>query len=165
MSTQTETGSTTGTGKLAPWQAAVVGSVVGTVAFGAMMMTIIPDPVLDVAIPNLVGVEARPNDTALAVGWVVHLAIGVGMGLAYAGAMQVDAIGGFVTGNGRAVVAGLGYGVVTWIAGGVVLMPVLLSTMGFPAAPDLPNIKPLGFVGHLVFGVLLAVVYQALAAR
>lgn len=164
MSTQTETGLTTG-GTLASWQAGIVGGIVGSVAFGAMMLTIIPKPVLEVAIPNLVGVKATPKDPALAVGWVVHLVIGSGMGLAYAGAMQTEAIGGFVTDNVRTLAAGLGYGVVTWVAGGVILMPVLLGgVMGFGGAPSLPNIKPLGLVGHLVFGVLLAFVYQLLAS-
>ncbi|MDY7081314.1 MAG: hypothetical protein SXQ77_02640 [Halobacteria archaeon] len=41
-------------------------------------------------------------------------------------------------------------------------MPVWLSTVGFPGAPSLPNITVMGLIGHVIFGVVLAVVYAKL---
>jgi hypothetical protein len=40
-------------------------------------------------------------------------------------------------------------------------MPVWLGTVGFPAAPPLPNFAVPSLLWHLVYGVALGLVYPA----
>lgn len=165
MSTETEAGTELETGSgFAPWQAGALGGIVGAIGFGLFMMFVVPDPVLDVAIPTLYGVEATPDDPALVAGWVAHLAHGAILGTGFALVMQVDANDEFAFTNSRAGLVGLLYGIVMWGLLAMFIMPVWLYTMGL-AGPGVPNISELSLIGHSLYGVLLGIGFNVLAAR
>jgi uncharacterized membrane protein YdcZ (DUF606 family) len=58
--------------------------------------------------------------------------------------------------------AGLVWGVVAWVVGAALVMPVWLSAVGFPTAPPTPNFAIPSLAWHLVYGGVLGVGYAAL---
>ncbi len=64
-------------------------------------------------------------------------------------------------------VCGTFWGVVWWILGGLILMPLALGMDPF-APLQMPMMRPVAMgslVGHLVYGLILAVAYPSLAAN
>jgi len=124
----------------------VVGGFVGGLLFGAMMafMGMLP------MIAMLVGSESG------AVGMVVHIALSVVFGLAFA-IVVGSKIASYPSGVGYGAI----YGVLLWVLGPLVFMPlalgmgVMLSLEGATAA--IPSL-----VGHLVYGVILGLAFPAL---
>ena len=119
--------------------AGAVGGLVGGVAFGVMMQAMGMIPM----VAMLVGSEST------AVGWLVHLAISVALGAGFG----LVAGGGLLT-WGTGLVLGLGYGVVWWVLGALLAMPLRLGMPTF----ELGTTAWQSLMGHLVFGALLAVV-------
>ena len=122
--------------------AGVAGGLVGGIVFGAMMA----------AMGMMAMVAMLVESEAIAVGWGVHLAISVVFGAVYGAALRGNA-----PGYGRATAFGAVYGVVLWVIGALLIMPLWL---GMPLMFGEDQIMSL--VGHLVFGVLLGVTHQAL---
>ena len=123
--------------------AGVIGGLAGGLAFGAMMglMGMFP------AIAGLVG-----SGSAM-VGFLVHIAISLFIGLTF----------GLIFGSrsqiyGSAIGWGLLYGVVWWVLGPLVLMPLRLG-MGLQigAAFSGPMLMSLG--GHLIYGAVTGLVF------
>jgi len=96
-------------------------------------------------------------DSAL-IGWITHLFHSVVFGLLFAAGVSyvstyrgepslVDLIG-----------AGLGWGTFLWLVAAGIVMPLWLTAVGL--SMTLPNLSPLGFVGHAVWGVTLAAVFR-----
>lgn len=117
--------------------------------FGLMMSMAMP-PMLG-TIGSLVG--------APGLGWLVHLVfsaiIGAGFGLFF---------GRWVTASwGQAAGLGMGYGLIWWILGPLLIMPMWMG-MGpmLSHALDVSNL--LSLMGHLVFGLVTGLVYR-LASR
>jgi uncharacterized membrane protein YagU involved in acid resistance len=127
--------------------AGVAGGLVGGVVFGVMMQMM-----------GMLGMVAAlvGQEGSIAVGWVVHLAISVAFGLGYA-----VILGAFVDGWARAVAFGALYGVGAWVAGALVAMPAM---MGMPVL-QVGAMQLQSLVGHLVYGVVLGAVYQAVGQR
>jgi hypothetical protein len=137
-----------------PWAqrllAGIIGGVVGGLAFGALMamMGMLP------MIASIVGSKSA------VVGFFYHMFNSVVIG----------ALFGLILGSlsrtyGQGVVFGLLYGVVWWVLGPMILMPLLLG-MGsegiasqFGAAFSAPMLMSL--LGHLIYGLLTGVVYVA----
>lgn len=134
--------------RLEAWQAGVVGGILGSVAFGAMMAAMAPE-MLEVTIPSMYGLEG-----GLA-GWIVHVSHGAVLGVVFAALLA--GLGRPHLGVGLGAGAGVGYGVVVWAALAVVVMPVWL---GMPEM--VPNVDVGSLVGHVVYGLLLGVVYAGL---
>lgn len=109
---------------------AVLASLAGGVVFGLMM--------------TMIGmVAALVGSQATGVGWLVHLAISALFGLPLA----------FLGSNLRlhAVSAGVLWGVLAWIGGALVLMPLLLGIPGMVL--NLASATPWrSLAGHLVYG-------------
>lgn len=141
------------------WAAGLVGGVVGTVAFGIMLTVMMPD-VIEVAIPSMYGLAPPRSGVA---GWLVHLGHGAMLGVVFAGLVSVAGLQG--ESAGRQVAAGVLYGALVWVVLAAVVMPIWLSGAGSPANPPLPNFNVMSLVGHLVYGLLLGVVYTAVAGR
>lgn len=164
MSTETGTGTTTARiGGLNPWLAGAIGGVLGSVLFGLIMVYAIEDPVLSVAIPNMYTIEATPQDPAPLAGWAFHLFHGAVLGLAFVALLQIEALGDLASDNATAGALGLGYGLLTWVVLAVFVMPIWLDAVGFPAAPEIPNVGTLSAVGHALYGVVLGIVYSVTA--
>jgi uncharacterized membrane protein YagU involved in acid resistance len=137
-----------------PWAqrllAGIIGGVVGGLAFGALMamMGMLP------MVASIVGSKSA------VVGFVYHMFNSVVIG-----ALFGLILGSFSRTYGQGVVFGLLYGVVWWVLGPMILMPLLLG-MGsegiasqFGAAFSAPMLMSL--LGHLIYGVLTGLVYVA----
>ena len=151
MSQETQTRTQTGLGRLADWQAGVVGGLVGGAVMGAMI-TMMNPPVIEMAIPALYGLSG-----GLA-GWVVHMSHSAILGVVFA------ALAGRMAGGiGRTALVGAVYGVVLWAVLAALVMPVWLQTIGFAGAPPFPNFAlPGSLPAHVVYGVLLGALFPAL---
>lgn len=128
--------------------AGVVGGLVGGVAFGVLMTMMDMMPM----VAQLIGSEA------VGVGWLVHL-----FNSALFGAIFAVLFGRWAQSFGPAIGIGLGYGILWWVLGALVIMPVWLgmSEMIFQVGQD----QWLSLMGHLVYGLLLGVVYVLLVRR
>jgi uncharacterized membrane protein YagU involved in acid resistance len=124
--------------------AGIVGGLVGGVLFGMMMqmMGVLP------MIAALIGQDG------VAVGWLVHLVISALLGAAYAVTLAP-----LSTGWGGAIGLGVLYGIVWWVLGALLLMPL---RMGMPTF-EVGALQLQSLVGHLVYGVALGAVYHAIA--
>jgi uncharacterized membrane protein YagU involved in acid resistance len=124
----------------------IVGGLAGGVVFGVLMqmMGMIP------MVAQLVGSES------VAVGWIVHLAIS-----SFAGAVFALLLGSRAGTFGPAVGLGLAYGVVWWVVGALLIMPAQLGMPVFVFNTAAWQ----SLMGHLLFGLVLGLVYAALARR
>lgn len=124
----------------------IVGGLAGGVVFGVLMqmMGMIP------MVAMLVGSEAA------AVGWLVHLAISAFIGATFA--LIFASVAKRVVG---ALFLGMGYGAVWWVLGGLLLMP---ARLGMPVF-QFGAMAWQSLMGHLVFGLLLGIVYAVLMPR
>jgi len=92
---------------------------------------------------------------SVAVGWLVHLGISI-----FAGALFALLFGRQVGSWSRSLTLGVGYGMAWWVVGALVLMPARLGMPNF----KLTTMAWQSLVGHMMFGMVLAVV-STLAAR
>jgi len=126
----------------------IVGGLIGGAAFGIVMQ--MTDMIRMVAM--LVGSESS------AVGWLVHLAIA-----SFIGASFAVLFGRWATSPVRAGVLGLGYGVVWWVLGALLLMPAKLGMTDMIFTVGTTQWQSLS--GHLIYGLLLGLTYGLLAPR
>jgi len=126
--------------------AGIVAGIVGGVAFGILMqmMDMIP------MVAMLVG------SAAVAVGWLVHLAISAFIGATFAGLF-----GRYATSVGASTAIGVGYGVVWWVLGALILMPARLGMDLFMFNATAWR----SLMGHMIYGLLLGAVYALVAPR
>lgn len=130
----------------------VVGSISGLLAgavFGAMMGAGMMETVA-----ATVGMEGN-----VAVGWTVHSIISVVFAAVYVAAVSFGQLAGVAARPSTGGVVGAAYGIVVWVGGAVVLMPVLV-TGSFAIDPNWASL-----VGHVVWGVALGVLYPVLLAH
>lgn len=158
MSTRTETvrEEETAVG-VADWKAGVIGGIAGAIVMAGLILAM-NEAVLAVAIPSLYALAPPPNTAA---GLVVHIFHGATLGVVFAGLVGALDLDSMVERIG----AGLGWGVVIWVALAALLMPVWLSAVGSPADPPFPNFAPPSLTWHLVYGLVLGGVYVALVDR
>ena len=128
-----------------PWQRIIggmVGGVAGGLVFGAMMgmMGMLP------MVASVVG-----SHSAL-VGFLYHMfnsvIIGTLFGLVFGGLSHT---------YGQGAAWGLLYGVIWWVLGPLVLMPLLLG-MGMQFGAALSPMNLMSLVGHLIYGLLTGLV-------
>lgn len=126
--------------------AGVAGGLAGGVVFGLLMQMMGMMPMVGM----LVGTESA------GVGWIVHLAISAFIGITYAVLFNR-----WATGPGAATMVGIGYGMVWWVLGGLILMPARLGmgvlVFGATAWQSL--------MGHVIYGLLLGLVYSLMLSR
>lgn len=149
MSTSS-TRSLTGPQTVAAARAGALGGVVGGVAFGVMMQGMGMMPM----VAQLVGSDS------VAVGWVVHLANSVAFGLLFGGVLGATSLGRRA-GLAAWIALGLGYGVLWWVLGALLIMPAWLG-MDLLVL-NTTTWQSLG--GHLVYGALLGAVVGLLVRR
>lgn len=126
-----------------------IGGVIGGVVFGMMMAAMGMMPM----IAKLIG-----SDSA-GVGWIVHLVISAGTGALFA-----VLFGTMVTNYGSGLGYGALYGVIWWVLGALILMPVILG-MGVQFAHMFDKMPMSSLMGHLIWGLILGVVYVALVGK
>lgn len=164
MSTETRSETATESGiALEQWQAGVLGGIVGAVAFGLLLITSHPGRPIEVAMPTMYGFS--PNSGAI--GFAIHLAHGAVLGVVFAALVELSGLRATLDDNLKLGLAGLVWGLVTWVLLAALLMPVWLDAVGSPASPPFPNFATDGatisLVGHAVFGVVLGIVYSVTA--
>jgi hypothetical protein len=130
----------------------VAGLVAGT-AFGLMMQMMSAPTPDGRQVPMMAMVAQVVRSDSLTVGWIYHL-----FNSALIGGIFGWLLGDRVAGSpGPGAGWGALYGLVWWILGGLILMPIFL---GMPALAPLkmPPMRPVAMgslMGHLVFGLVL----------
>lgn len=124
----------------------VLGGLAGGIVFGLLM-----------AMMDMIGMVAElVGSSSAAVGWIVHLAIS-----AFIGASFAVLLGSFAKTLVPAALVGMGYGVVWWVLGALLLMP---AQLGMPVF-ELNTTAWQSLMGHLLFGLVLGVVSSQLVRR
>jgi uncharacterized membrane protein YagU involved in acid resistance len=128
--------------------AGIAGGLVGGVVFGVLMQVMDMMPM----------VAQLADSESLAVGWLVHL-----FNSALFGAIFAVLFGRWAGRLVPAAVLGMGYGVVWWVLGALLIMPAWLgmNDMIF----ELNTTAWQSLMGHLVYGLLLGVVYAVVRPR
>lgn len=126
-----------------------IAGIGGGIVFGIMMamMGILP------MVGMLIGQESA------AIGFIVHLAISALIGATF---------GLIVTrlpsvGTASATIAGAVYGIVWWVLGALILMPLLLGMSQMVLA--IGGTQWLSLLGHLIFGVIMGALFLPLGKR
>ncbi len=123
------------------------------VIFGIMMHMMTAQTPDGMKVPTMVMVAQVVGSSSLLVGWIYHLFNSAVIGAIFGrllGARAVDQMD-------HAVLLGAGYGVLWWVVGAMVLMPLAL---GMPAFAPL-QMKPMqpvatgSLMGHILYGTLL----------
>jgi hypothetical protein len=130
----------------------ILGGLLGGLVFGAMMQMMSAPTPQGGQMPMMAMVAMVLRSGSPLVGWLYHLF----------NSAVIGALFGWTLGSRlQTLVAGLGwgavYGIVWWILGALILMPVFLGMM--PLAPLLMEpMRPVAMgslVGHLVYGIIL----------
>lgn len=140
-----------------PWQSGIVGGILGAVLFGIFAM-IGDEGMLETSIPALI--DQGPD--ALAVGWVLHLLVGAVFGVVFVAVVETTPLNETFDDNLENAVAGLGYGVVLAVVAAMILMPLWIGAVT-DASPDILEFNSTSFAGHLLYGVVVGLVYSVLA--
>jgi hypothetical protein len=133
------------TARLVP---AVTAGIIGGLVFGVLMQLTGMIPMVAI----LVGSKS------MVIGWLVHLAIA-----AFIGASFAVIFSRLATSIGRAALYGLGYGIVWWVLGALLIMSAKLGMIDMIFSVSTTQWQSL--VGHLVYGLLLGVTFGLLAPR
>ncbi|EXF23853.1 membrane protein [Nesterenkonia sp. AN1] len=126
--------------------AGVIGGFAGGVVFGILMamMGMLP------MIASMVG------STSAAVGFGVHLVISILLGLGL-----TIPFGGALRSYGRGAIIGLLYGVLWWVLGALLIMPLM---MGMPIFA-VNTMALFSLMGHLLYGLILGLIAVAILNR
>ncbi len=124
----------------------VLGGIAGGMVFGMLMQMMGMMPM----IAKLVGSEA------VIVGWLTHLAIS-----AFIGASFAVLLGRRVTSTRRGLLYGIGYGMLWWVLGALILMP---AKLGMPIF-QLNTTALRSLMGHMIFGAILGLVVVLLGRK
>jgi hypothetical protein len=141
---------------------AVAGLVAGVV-FG-LMMQLMSAPAPDgTPMSMMVMVAQVVGSSSVAVGWLYHLfnsaVIGAAFGLLLGGRARSSV--------GRSLLLGAGWGILWWVLGGLILMPLFLGMPPFAPLRMAP-MRPVAMgslMGHLVYGVVLGASLRWLLTR
>lgn len=134
--------------------AGIVAGLTAGIVFGIMMQMMTAPTPDGGRMPMMAMVAKVVRSNSMAVGWIYHLF----------NSAVIGAIFGWLFGNRAAnygVETGWGalYGVIWWVLGALILMPVFL---GMPPFAPLKMMMPVAMgslVGHLVYGVILGLLF------
>lgn len=134
------------------WKGGAIAGFVATAAMG-LVITAMNDPTLE-AIASLYGLEG-----SFTAGWVAHLIHGTVFGLLFAAILTDPSVHAVTAHVWKTVLAGVIYGLVLAVVAAGVVMPMWLATVGFPAPPRVPYVTGPVLFWHLVYGVVLGVLF------
>lgn len=128
----------------------IIAGLGGGVVFGMMMamMGMLP------MIASLVGSQSP------VVGAIVHMAISAAIGAFYGVAVT---IGRFNLSLGFAVISGMVNGVIWWVLGALILMPLGLGMSNLVFV--IGTTQWLSLMGHVIYGIVAALLYVVLIRR
>ncbi len=124
----------------------VMGGLAGGIVFGILMQTMDMIPM----VAQLVRSDSIP------VGWIVHLAIS-----SFIGASFAILFGSLAKTLMPSALIGMAYGVVWWVLGALIIMP---AQLGMPVF-EVNTTAWQSLMGHLLYGLVLGVVFSQLARR
>jgi hypothetical protein len=132
--------------------ASIAAGLVGGVVFGMLMQMMMAPTPDGGQMPVIAMVGQIVGSPTVGVGWLYHL-----FNSAVIGAIFGWLVGERVRSYGSALGWGAAYGLVWWIAGGLVLMPVLLGMSPFAPLmmPPMRIVAMGSLVGHLIYGLIL----------
>ncbi|MBA4185083.1 MAG: hypothetical protein H0X49_13925 [Acidobacteria bacterium] len=134
----------------------IVAGLIGGVVFGMMMqMMAAPD-----GKPMMAMVAQVVRSESFVVGWLYHLFNSAVIGGIF-GWLLGNRIGGYGAGLGLGAL----YGIVWWILGGLILMPLFLGMSPFaPLMMEMMRPVAMGsLMGHIIFGLVLGVVFLVMS--
>jgi hypothetical protein len=137
------------------WRLGLASGVVGGLVAGGILSVLEPR-LLSVTMPALYGL-APPADALL--GSVVVLVHASVLGVAFAGLMAHGDFGGRPA--TEQVGTGIAFGLGSWLALAVVLVPLWLGVLGSSETVSFPFLSVPMLAGHLGFGVTVGVLYFA----
>lgn len=135
------------------WSGAVAGGLVAGIGMGLIMHFVMN------AMPLVGGLYGQPT---VAMGWAAHLVHSVVFALAFVAVVTRTSLRSY----GLLGMIGLGaaYGVVLELVAAGVVLPIWANAVGLGPLP-VPFIVPIGFLTHLVYGVLLGAVFGYVLSR
>jgi hypothetical protein len=129
----------------------VAGGIAGGILFGILM-----------AVQNMLPMVASLiGSQETLIGFGVHLAISAGAGAVFG--LAVAALPALISSPVAAVASGAVYGVIWWIAGALIAMPLMLGMNEMVLA--IGDMQLMSLAGHAVFGVTMGLVVSYLARR
>lgn len=137
--------------------AGIIAGLMAGLAFG-IMMTLMKAPTPDGGrIPMMMMVAMVVRSESLLVGWLYHLLNSAIIGVLFAFTLGTAADAS----PGRSVALGAAWGVVWWVLGALILMPLLLGMPVFAALrmPPMRSVAAGSLAGHLIYGVILGLAY------
>ena len=168
MSTETDSTSALGVESPLGWTiGGALGGAIGAIAFGVLIWLFDPD-VVAAAIPAIYGLD--PIGVA---GWAIHVAHGIVLGVVFGflvtrgpilGTIQMTPATEGLSRTGlwlRMVGAGFVFGLAVWAILPLLVLPVWVEAIGAEAAGDFPAAAAESFLGHLVFGTVLGLVFAS----
>jgi hypothetical protein len=141
--------------------AGVLAALAGGVVFGLMMQFMTAPAPDDGRVPMMQMVANVVRSDNLAVGWIYHLFNSAVLGAIF-GLLAGDRLGSYAIAVGDGAI----YGLVWWVLGALILMPVFLGMAPF-APLIMATMVPVALgslVGHLIYGVILGAGYLAILA-
>jgi uncharacterized membrane protein YagU involved in acid resistance len=144
-------------------RAGAAGGLLAGLLFGLMMQMMSAPGPGGAPMPMMVMVAQVVGSTSAAVGWLYHLfnsaVIGAAFGLLLGGRVR-DSLGG-------SLLLGAGWGVLWWVLGALILMPLLLGMPPFAPLRMAPMraVAVGSLVGHLVYGAVLGASSRWLLTR
>src|SRR5918995_63407 len=139
--------------------ASIVAGLIAGVVFG-MMMHMMMAPTPDGGeMPVIAMIGQIVGSPTVGAGWLYHLFNSAVIGAIF-GWLLGARVHNYTSGLGWGAV----YGFAWWILGGLVLMPVLLGMPAFAPLlmPEMRMVAMGSLVGHLIYGVILGVLFVAL---
>ena len=139
--------------------AGIVAGLIAGVVFGVVMQVMTAPTPEGGRMPMMAMVAKVVRSNSLAVGWIYHLF----------NSAVIGAIFGRVFGN-RATTYGSGfgwgtlYGVIWWVLGGLILMPVFLGMRPFTPLTMMMPVAMGSLFGHVVYGMILGLLFVRLRA-
>lgn len=142
-----------------------LGGAIGAVAFGLVMWLFDPT-ILEAAVPAIYGLEPVGP-----LGWGIHVAHGVVLGLVFGALATRPAILGLVRTDVetdalsrtgivlRMTGAGLVFGLAVWAILPLLVLPVWINAIDGGGADLFPAVAVESLLGHAVFGVVLGAVF------
>src|SRR5688500_12927410 len=132
--------------------AGLIAGLIASVVFGLGMQLMTAPTPDGVRMPMMAMVAKVVRSDSLAVGWLYHL-----FNSAVIGAISGWLLGDRATTYGTGVGWGAAYGLLWWVLGGLVLMPLFLGMPVF-APLKMPEMRPVAMgslFGHLAYGLIL----------
>ncbi|MFN2385058.1 MAG: hypothetical protein ABR576_02015 [Thermoanaerobaculia bacterium] len=138
----------------------IVAGILAGIVFGVMMQMMTAPTPEGGRMPMMAMVAKVVRSESLAVGWIYHLFNSALIGAIF-GWLFGNRVASYRPGFGWGAV----YGVIWWVLGALVLMPIFL---GMPPFAPLRMMMPVAMgslMGHLIFGVILGLAFVGLRSR